>query len=295
MREFERGMTSFFPAGFEDLEASRRTPPRGRLRITAPARRRRAIGSSASSIPMQISSRSTRRDARRGSSGAYAPLAWCHFLLRRPGIARGPGGACRESSSRSRRFGRLWTQTLRRTRSSVARTSRRRASPQPRRSHLHSRDRRAACRRLHRRSDAANAAGPGGPDAFFLLSSAYEVEMEWFRNNGPSVPFAALVQPEHRRLPLFLDQAVRRLTASWNFSRLGTCVDRMSQPLHGLALRVVPMVRKSVYVRTSYDLATTDRADDRLSEEAKLGFRISSRRTRRALCSARQALDRRDS
>jgi DNA-binding CsgD family transcriptional regulator len=113
-------------------------------------------------------------------------------------------------------------------------------------------------------------AAPDGPHAFFLLSSTYQVEMEWLRNNGA---FSQLVRPEARRLPLFLERAVRRLTASWNFSRAGTCVPRVAYPLHGLALRVVPMVRNDVYVGVFLDLYD----DGREAAETVSGFRISSR------------------
>ena len=111
-----------------------------------------------------------------------------------------------------------------------------------------------------------------GPDAFFLLSSTYEVDVEWFRN-GESGVFAELVRPEARRLPIFLDQAVRRLTASWDFSRIGTCAGRMSHPLHGLALRVVPMLRNEVYAGVFLDV----REDGRKTDQTVSTFRISSR------------------
>jgi DNA-binding CsgD family transcriptional regulator len=112
-----------------------------------------------------------------------------------------------------------------------------------------------------------------GPEAFFLLNSSYEVEMEWFRNNGASNDFAQLVRPEERRLPLFFDQAVRRLTASWNFSRPGTCVERVSHPMNGLTMRVVPMLRNELYVGVFFDFSrdAAETADD------SPAFRISSR------------------
>jgi DNA-binding CsgD family transcriptional regulator len=112
-----------------------------------------------------------------------------------------------------------------------------------------------------------------GPEAFFLLNSSYEVEMEWFRNNGESNEFAHLVRPEERRLPLFFDQAVRRLTSAWNFSRPGTCVERVSHPLNGVTLRVVPMLRNELYVGAFFDFSR----EAKETEDAMPAFRISSR------------------
>lgn len=112
-----------------------------------------------------------------------------------------------------------------------------------------------------------------GPDAFFLLNPEYDVAVEWFRNNGTSSAFGDLVRPESQRLPLFLEQAVRRLTTSWNFSRIGTCVSRMSRPIHGLALRVVPMVHTGVQVGVFLNIYENGRETD----EAVSAFRISTR------------------
>jgi DNA-binding CsgD family transcriptional regulator len=111
------------------------------------------------------------------------------------------------------------------------------------------------------------------PDAFFLLTPEYRVEVEWFRNNGASGVFAELVRPQDDRLPLFLEQAVRRLTASWNLSRIGTCVSRMSRPIHGLAMRVVPMVHGDVRVGVFLNLYENGRETD----ETVSTFRISAR------------------
>lgn len=112
-----------------------------------------------------------------------------------------------------------------------------------------------------------------GPDAFFLLTGEYQVDVEWFRNNGASSAFGELVRPHEKRLPLFLEQAVQRLTASWSLSRIGTCVSRMSHPIHGLALRVVPMVHDGVRIGVFLNIYENGRGTD----EAVASFKISTR------------------
>jgi DNA-binding CsgD family transcriptional regulator len=112
-----------------------------------------------------------------------------------------------------------------------------------------------------------------GPDAFFLLNGNYEVELQWHRNGYASAEFAELVRVEAKRLPLFFEAAVRRLTSSWNLSRVGTCVGRTSHPLPGLALRVVPMSGTDVYVGVFVDRCD----DEHEAYGAAVGFRISSR------------------
>ena len=117
-------------------------------------------------------------------------------------------------------------------------------------------------------------AAPSGPHAFFMLNTAYEVELAWYDNSDASSVITELIRPENDRLPLFLEQVVRRLTSSWNFSRPGTCVGRRAYPLRGLALRVVPMIRTDVRIG-----AFLDRYD--VSQEGysavSATFRISAR------------------
>lgn len=93
---------------------------------------------------------------------------------------------------------------------------------------------------------------PGGPHGFFLLDAALDVQFAWCSGEDASA-FFRLVRPEDARLPLFLEQAVRRLTSSWNFSRADTCAPRTGYPLHGLSIRVVPMLQNDVYIGVFLD------------------------------------------
>ncbi len=112
---------------------------------------------------------------------------------------------------------------------------------------------------------------PGGPHAFFLLNASLDVQFAWCSGEDASA-FARLVEPEEARLPLFLEQAVRRLTSSWNFSRAATCEERTGYPLLGLAMRVVPMLQNDVYIGVFLD-----KCEDPDIDAAASTFRISSR------------------
>jgi DNA-binding CsgD family transcriptional regulator len=87
----------------------------------------------------------------------------------------------------------------------------------------------------------APLASPTGHFGFFLLSQDLEVEFEWHSTDATHASLVDLVAPRKNRLPLFLQRAVRRLTLSWNFSRIGTCLAGIAYPIPGIALRVVPM------------------------------------------------------
>jgi DNA-binding CsgD family transcriptional regulator len=113
---------------------------------------------------------------------------------------------------------------------------------------------------------------PEGPHAFFLLNSDYQVQMEWLPKDDVTSDFAHLVEPEAGRLPLFLEQVVRRLTASWNVSQPATCIGGTAYPLRGLALRVVPMLRTDIYIGVFLN-----QCDDLHLDAAATAFRISSR------------------
>jgi DNA-binding NarL/FixJ family response regulator len=80
-----------------------------------------------------------------------------------------------------------------------------------------------------------------GHFAFVLLNQDFEVEFEWHSPEAESAALVELVAPRRRRLPVFLQRAVRRLTLSWNFSRIGTCLAGTAYPIPGIALRVMPM------------------------------------------------------
>lgn len=112
---------------------------------------------------------------------------------------------------------------------------------------------------------------PGGPHAFFLLNAALDVQFAWCSGEDASA-FSRLVEPEDARLPLFLEQAVRRLTSSWNFSRADSCEQRTGYPLHGLAMRVVPMLQNDVYIGVFLDQCEEPDIDSAAST-----FGISSR------------------
>lgn len=82
---------------------------------------------------------------------------------------------------------------------------------------------------------------PTGHFAFFVLSQDLEIEFDWHSADAAHASLTELVSPRRNRLPLFLQRAVRRLTLSWNFSRIGTCAAGIAYPIPGIALRVVPM------------------------------------------------------
>lgn len=112
---------------------------------------------------------------------------------------------------------------------------------------------------------------PGGPHAFFLLNASLRVQFAW-RSGDDGSAFSRLVEPEDGRLPLFLEQAVRRLTSSWDFSRPSTCAQRTGYPVHGLAMRVVPMIQDDVYLGVFLD-----HCEDPDIDSAASTFGISSR------------------
>jgi DNA-binding CsgD family transcriptional regulator len=116
-------------------------------------------------------------------------------------------------------------------------------------------------------------AAPDAPQAFFLLSPQLEVELQWYGQDAACAAIARLSQPEGGRLPLLLERAVRRLTISWNFSRLGTCAAGAAAPINGLILRVVPMQRTGICIGVFLNqYAPLERVG-----AASSAFRISSR------------------
>ncbi|HEY2475825.1 MAG TPA: helix-turn-helix transcriptional regulator [Candidatus Cybelea sp.] len=93
----------------------------------------------------------------------------------------------------------------------------------------------------------------GAPHAFFLLNADLDVQFAWSSPVKEAAAFARLVEPQEGRMPLFLEQSLRRLTSSWSFARPGTCVARTGYPLCGLAMRVVPILRREVYIGVFLD------------------------------------------
>jgi DNA-binding CsgD family transcriptional regulator len=80
-----------------------------------------------------------------------------------------------------------------------------------------------------------------GHPGFFLLTPEFEVAFEWHPADPNSIELAELVAPAGGHLPALLERAVRRLTRSWDFSQIETCVAATAYPIPGLALRVAPM------------------------------------------------------
>lgn len=117
------------------------------------------------------------------------------------------------------------------------------------------------------------AAAASGPQGFFLLTPQLEVELAWHPHDTASIALARLVQPRARRLPLFLERPIRRLTSSWNFSRIGTCDAGTAYPIRGLSLRVVPMRGNEVFIGTFLDR----HRDDSPVAAAASAFRVSQR------------------
>lgn len=112
-----------------------------------------------------------------------------------------------------------------------------------------------------------------GHFGFFLLSQDLEVEFEWHSPDAAHATLAELVAPRRSRLPLFLQRAVRRLTLSWNFSRIGTCSAGMAYPIPGVALRVVPMRGAGVLIGVFLE----EHAGRHPLEHAAALYRISPR------------------
>lgn len=117
------------------------------------------------------------------------------------------------------------------------------------------------------------AGAPAGPQGFFLLTPQLEVELAWHPHDTASIALARLVQPRARRLPLFLERPIRRLTSSWNFSRIGTCDAGTAYPIPGLSLRVVPMRGNEVFIGAFLDRHVHDRP----FAAAASVFRVSQR------------------
>jgi DNA-binding CsgD family transcriptional regulator len=274
MREFERGLASFSPAGFDDFEASRKRRLEAALRRCARA---------ASAADWVLGVFDANQDlAAFDTSGGDVDDRTALALLSMVPFPSTPGPvALNVPAEQAEKFpGALGISVSVGPLNSAAIVLLLRENAKDFLSPAADAIRSAIGEIAEELSDvyfdgqsSRTAVALDGPDAFFLLSSSYEVELEWLRNNGASGAFAQLVRPEERRLPTFLEQAVRRLTASWNFSRAGTCVPKMTHPFHGLALRVVPMRRNDIYIGVFLDVYD----DGRELAEAASEFRISSR------------------
>ncbi len=272
MRDLERGTTSISPAGFDGFDASRKRRLDASLRDTARA---------ASAIGWAIGVFDAEQDlvAFDTSDAGIEDRAALALLTRMPFPA-----------SRARSF------------SMPAHTNATMFQPRSGLQRIPEKDTRLRCslfqanvpatpgvkrrkrsarqpQRLRKKSQAFDFEGerkrttpiPGGPHAFFLLNASLDVQFAWCSGEDASA-FARLVEPEEARLPLFREQAVRRLTSSWNFSRAATCEERTGYPLLGLAMRVVPMLQNEVYIGVFLD-----KCEDPDIDAAASTFRISSR------------------
>jgi DNA-binding CsgD family transcriptional regulator len=76
---------------------------------------------------------------------------------------------------------------------------------------------------------------------FFLLTQEFKAAFEWHPEGAASTELAELVAPQNGSLPEYLEPAVRRLTKSWDFSRIETCVAGTAYPIPGFSVRVAPM------------------------------------------------------
>jgi DNA-binding CsgD family transcriptional regulator len=77
--------------------------------------------------------------------------------------------------------------------------------------------------------------------AFFLLNEQLQVAFASQPQNPGSSELVKTVAPHEGRLPTLIERAVRRLTISWDFARLESCVARTAFPIPGTALCVGPM------------------------------------------------------
>jgi DNA-binding CsgD family transcriptional regulator len=77
--------------------------------------------------------------------------------------------------------------------------------------------------------------------AMFLLDAKFEIQFQWHAEDLASLALSHLSEPRDGRLPAFLENAVRRVTESWDLSDLATCTVGSTQPIPGLMLRVIPM------------------------------------------------------
>lgn len=94
----------------------------------------------------------------------------------------------------------------------------------------------------------STVAAAGAFQGFFLLNADFEVQRGWYTRDAGDSSLAKLVEPQDRRLPAFLERAVRRLTSGWNLERLGSCAAATGRPIPALTLRVLPMSGSDVMI-----------------------------------------------
>ncbi len=107
---------------------------------------------------------------------------------------------------------------------------------------------------------------------FILLDSDLKVVSKWYPQDAASAELAKLVDPDADRLPLLFERTIRRLTRTWNFSRIETCTAATAQPVPGLLLRVTPVRGAGVMIG-----AFLEPFSDHPMERATSAFRISPR------------------
>jgi DNA-binding CsgD family transcriptional regulator len=102
---------------------------------------------------------------------------------------------------------------------------------------------------LKPRSEPWNSVAIAGVfQGFFILNADFEVQRGWYTRDAAGSSLAKLVEPQDRRLPVFLERAIRRLTSGWNLERLGSCAAATGRPIPGLTLRVLPMSGSDVMI-----------------------------------------------
>lgn len=114
-----------------------------------------------------------------------------------------------------------------------------------------------------------------GFHGFYLLDPKLNVERAWHTSEPLSCDFADLIELRDHRLPVVVERAVRRLTASWNFLSAGACPTGIAYPLPDLMLKVVPMGSSGpgVFIGVFAEQCVATHAIER----AAATFRISSR------------------
>lgn len=122
--------------------------------------------------------------------------------------------------------------------------------------------------------EPSRPAAPSRSDGsgFVLLNSELTILWQWYPHDLASVPLAKLIDPYKGRLPLLFERTVRRLTHTWDFARIETCLAATAYPLPGLALRVAPICGAGVLIGVFLEPHSEHPVD-----RAASAFRISPR------------------
>ncbi len=118
---------------------------------------------------------------------------------------------------------------------------------------------------------SSESIGHGGC-GFIVLNRDLTVALEWHPQDPTSAELAKLIEPEENRLPLLFERTVRRLTRTWDFSRIDTCALATAHPIPGLVMRVMPVRGAGVLIGVFLEPFS-----DHPMERAASEFRISPR------------------